>query len=138
MGTGGSVAAPDERELGAILRRRARTASLDAQRHARRAAGVQADAAVARSRSRLLRALVRELQREPGHLPARCAWCGRISLGGSFVRFEDVLLGAPPLRLLARATHGICPDCFEREDAAASEERRRRDEPRGGGGRHGR
>jgi hypothetical protein len=41
----------------------------------------------------------------------RCAWCGRIGVGGEWLEPEQVpvfLSGA----LATRTTHGICPDCF--------------------------
>ena len=44
----------------------------------------------------------------------RCAWCGRVKEGESWLEVDEVLA----MRLVRPApdesTHGICPDCFER------------------------
>ena len=41
----------------------------------------------------------------------RCAWCGKVALGGGWMPFDEVphfLHG----EVRTRATHGICPSCF--------------------------
>ncbi len=43
-----------------------------------------------------------------------CAWCGRERTQGGDWRASDALPAAQPL-----ATHGICPECLERETRAA-------------------
>jgi hypothetical protein len=52
-------------------------------------------------------------------LPLRCAWCGRISRDGRFVEPEEIEAHASK----ARTSHGICPDCFERELARRSQKK---------------
>jgi hypothetical protein len=47
----------------------------------------------------------------------RCAWCGRFDIGGEWLRLDAVGAGQHSITssLLDRATHGICPQCLERE-----------------------
>jgi hypothetical protein len=41
-----------------------------------------------------------------------CAWCGKVRLGGSWVRCEELPSFLADL-LHDRRTHGICPDCLD-------------------------
>ena len=45
----------------------------------------------------------------------RCAWCDRFKVGNEWLRLDDVGHGRRQIResLLRRASHGICPECFE-------------------------
>jgi hypothetical protein len=70
-------------------------------------------------RTRLLRTFVSYYRAHPDALPVRCAWCGRISIGGRFVLPEEFVSGELPQRLREKATHGICPDCLEHENEKA-------------------
>lgn len=99
---------------------RAADAARAAEAGGRQAAALRPEAERSRRRSRLLRALIRQVQTDPHHLPLHCAWCERIEIAGEFVLPEEFLYGDLPSRLRERATHGICPDCFERETAAAA------------------
>lgn len=47
----------------------------------------------------------------------RCAWCGRFEVGEEWLHLEAIGSGQQNIRvaLLERATHGICPDCFQEE-----------------------
>ena len=47
----------------------------------------------------------------------RCAWCARMKLADEWLALEEIVRSATPLTadLRAAATHGICPECFERE-----------------------
>jgi hypothetical protein len=50
----------------------------------------------------------------------RCAWCNRIKVVDRFIPIDPKLVA----HLLERTTHGICPECFERESARAAAARR--------------
>ncbi|HZD87426.1 MAG TPA: hypothetical protein VE088_05425 [Gaiellaceae bacterium] len=43
----------------------------------------------------------------------RCAWCGRLSVGGEWTAPES-LQGFVPPQAVDNATHSICPDCTDR------------------------
>ena len=47
----------------------------------------------------------------------RCAWCGRLKIEEEWLQLAAIGMGrqqvSPSLR--RRATHGICPPCFEHE-----------------------
>lgn len=49
----------------------------------------------------------------------RCAWCGRLKVGGQaeWLHLEEIGSGRQriPASLLRRASHGICPDCFREQ-----------------------
>jgi hypothetical protein len=47
----------------------------------------------------------------------RCAWCERFNVGGEWLHLDAIGTGERTIsaHLLERASHGICPDCFERE-----------------------
>jgi predicted RNA-binding Zn-ribbon protein involved in translation (DUF1610 family) len=47
----------------------------------------------------------------------RCSWCGRFDVGREWLYLEAIGEGqlTIAISLLERATHGICPDCQERE-----------------------
>lgn len=66
-------------------------------------------------RTLLLTEFVRRGSRHSDDLPMRCAWCGRLSLAGEFVEPTEFLAHGVPEAIDDRSTHGICPDCFERE-----------------------
>ncbi|HMP81142.1 MAG TPA: hypothetical protein PKA41_00370 [Verrucomicrobiota bacterium] len=61
---------------------------------------------VARSTRRIL-ARVRQLER----FMRICAWCHQIDFDGEWIPLEELLRKG----FDTRATHGICPTCFERE-----------------------
>jgi len=50
----------------------------------------------------------------------RCAWCDRIQVVDRFLPIDPALIAD----LADRTTHGICPECFEREIARAVAARR--------------
>jgi hypothetical protein len=77
-------------------------------------------------RARLLRMFVSYYRAHPDALPVRCAWCGRVSIAGRFVLPEEFVSGDLPQRVRAKATHGICPDCLERENEKARTVRERK------------
>lgn len=52
----------------------------------------------------------------------RCAWCDRIKVVDRFLPIDPALVAD----LAERTTHGICPDCFERENERAAAGRRDR------------
>jgi hypothetical protein len=95
-------------------------ATSDAASNAARAESSGREADVARRRSQLLREFVTYFREHRTELPLRCAWCGRIRIGRRWAAPEDFLDGDLPVRIRERATHGICDDCFERENAAAA------------------
>lgn len=45
----------------------------------------------------------------------RCAWCDRFKIGEEWLHLDAMGSGQQHIRgsLLRRASHGICPDCFE-------------------------
>jgi hypothetical protein len=47
----------------------------------------------------------------------RCAWCERFDVGGEWLHLEAIGSGEEMIsaHLLDRATHGICPECQEKE-----------------------
>jgi hypothetical protein len=70
---------------------------------------------VARSESIGARSLVlidasRHVRRDETHVP-RCAWCGRIALGGCWLERADVPTFVRRA-ISERSTDGICPTCF--------------------------
>src|SRR5262249_55057547 len=66
------------------------------------------------ARSSQLEAFVRALRKsEPGEL-VRCAWCGRVRAGAEWIDPSPLLGGNLRERLRRNASHGICPECFER------------------------
>src|SRR5581483_7178532 len=67
------------------------------------------------ARSKVL-ASARALARDPDGMLRRCAWCGRLRLGGQWIPPDE----APEfVRRLPdeRATHGICRSCLEQLEA---------------------
>lgn len=71
-----------------------------------------------------LAAVLREAH--AGHeLLVRCAWCGRLQIGGEWLRLEAI--GSGQMRIaegvVRRSTHGICPDCFARVSDKADADR---------------
>lgn len=82
-----------------------------------RAQGLQVDA-------RRITALA-QLLREAGRgerLILRCAWCGRFKIGDEWLHLDAVGGGEQSITasLVAAASHGICPRCFDKERAAAA------------------
>jgi hypothetical protein len=55
----------------------------------------------------------------------RCAWCGRFNIGDEWLHLHAVGRGQQSIAtsLRDKATHGICPDCLEREQDAADRAR---------------
>ena len=110
---------PPSDSLVAALMERAEAAAEAARETQSRAAGGAVEAERLRERARILRAFVARVRREPTWLPLRCAWCGRIQVEDDFVDVDASLDGDLPERLRERSTHGICPDCLEREQEFA-------------------
>ena len=56
----------------------------------------------------------------------RCAWCDRFRVDEEWLHLEAIGKGQQQITssLRARATHGICSDCFRREQWAAERGRR--------------
>lgn len=83
--------------------------------------------------SRRLRALTQAVRgaRRGCMSLVRCAWCGSLKLEEEWLELAAIGAGrqqvGPSLR--RRATHGICPPCFEREQDGA--ERARANRPNG-------
>jgi hypothetical protein len=74
----------------------------------RRAHGAAKDAEQERERSeRLLEEVAAGSRR-----PVRCAWCGRIELGGVWRAEREVSPDHLARRDPNRASHGICPKCL--------------------------
>ena len=79
-----------------------------------RAEAAVAAAATEHERASQLGAFVRALRKtEPAEL-VRCAWCGRVAAEGHWIDPLPFLHGGLRERLRQNASHGICPDCFER------------------------
>ena len=117
------------RDLLAALLRRLNDATRAAAESSGRASDAAERAAGLQRRSQLLRGFVEGARRRE-HLPLRCAWCGRVDVGGEFVAPAEFLSGDLPERLRERATHSICPDCLEREQGRADAVQRARREGR--------
>jgi hypothetical protein len=66
-------------------------------------------------RTALLTEFVRRGRPHSGELPMRCAWCGRLSLADEFVEPAEFLAHGVPDEIDGRSSHGICPECLERE-----------------------
>jgi hypothetical protein len=47
----------------------------------------------------------------------RCAWCERVKIGDEWLRLDAIGRGQQHIResLMRRASHGICPECFEKQ-----------------------
>jgi hypothetical protein len=47
----------------------------------------------------------------------RCAWCGRFKIGDEWLHLDEVGHDQQLIResLMRRASHGICPECFEEQ-----------------------
>jgi hypothetical protein len=47
----------------------------------------------------------------------RCAWCDRFKIGNEWLHLDDIGHGQQHIRqtLLRRASHGICPKCFDEQ-----------------------
>jgi hypothetical protein len=82
------------------LLRRAQEAVAAATRAHRRAAELSAFVSALRATS-------------PGEL-VRCAWCGRVAAGDYWIDPYPLLGANLRERLRKSASHGVCPDCFER------------------------
>ena len=80
---------------------------------------------VERSESITARSLVlvdasRHARRDETYVP-RCAWCGRVALGGDWI--EQAEIPSFLLRTIAeRSTDGICPTCFAAQLASSPDE----------------
>jgi hypothetical protein len=57
-----------------------------------------------------------------------CAWCGRLEVGGEWLRLDAIGTGQTRIaeQLVHQSTHGICPDCFARVNRDAEAHRVRR------------
>jgi len=79
---------------------------------ARRVREVLARAQAAVEQAQLLTS-ASQVAKDRDAMVRHCAWCGRLSFGERWLEAERAprfLVG----RLVERATHGICPDCFGR------------------------
>jgi hypothetical protein len=76
-----------------------------------RADSLGVDSARLRSLAELLRAAW-----AGDRLIVRCAWCRRFKLGEEWLHLDAVGTRQQQIahRLLLNASHGICPDCFEK------------------------
>jgi hypothetical protein len=47
----------------------------------------------------------------------RCAWCDRFKIGNEWLHLDAIGRGQQHIRdsLLRRASHGICPECFDEQ-----------------------
>ncbi len=100
---------PDD-ELERDLRRRARDAAGKAVvRRARHAIAV-AEQAIARAR---VLQDGRRLARDPATLMRRCAWCGRVTLGGEWVDADEARRVVAGRNGDPEISHTICPDCTD-------------------------
>jgi hypothetical protein len=64
-------------------------------------------------RTRELSSLMRKAHK--GEVLLRhCAWCGRLEVGGEWLRLEALGEGQRSIisAVIERSSHGICPDCF--------------------------
>ena len=85
----------------------------------RRAEEAVAVATRTHQRASELSAFVRALRAtSPGGL-VRCAWCGLVAADEHWIDPYSLLQANLRERLRKNASHGICPDCFERVTAAA-------------------
>ena len=75
---------------------------------------------------RALASILREAQKGEAVL-VRCAWCDRVQVGEEWLQLEAVGTGRQRLSQSIRdkASHGICPSCFEAEMRRAERERSR-------------
>jgi hypothetical protein len=66
----------------------------------------------------------------PSRPLVRCAWCGSFHVAGEWLRFEAIGRGQVRIthELLDRASHGICPRCFNAQ-LRLSEEHHRKGQP---------
>jgi len=93
--------------------------AIEARDHA---ASLHADAQRIRSLAQILR------DAHAGRrLLRRCAWCERFEVGREWLRLDAIGTGQHRITasLLDRATHGICPECFERERMRTPAQERR-------------
>ena len=80
----------------------------------RRAQEAVAEATSANRRAAELCAFVSALSAtSPGEL-VRCAWCDRVAAGEYWIDPYRLLGANLRERLRRGASHGVCPDCFER------------------------
>jgi hypothetical protein len=74
----------------------------------------------------LLRRTQEAVEKGTGDTPTLCAWCGRVEVGGQWIDARSLLTDVLLERLRDKASHGICPDCFDRVSAEAERQRTRR------------
>lgn len=86
----------------------------------KRASFLSHDAARVAKLARVLREA-----RAGGTLLLHCAWCGRLEVGGEWLRLEAIGTGQTRIaeQLVRHSTHGICADCFERVTHEAEAQR---------------
>lgn len=63
-------------------------------------------------------------QAAAGHVSiVRCAWCGRLKVGEEWLHLEAIGSGQQQINssLMARASHGICPQSFEQQEDLRSQ-----------------
>src|SRR5262249_60916502 len=94
------------------LLRRAHEAVAEATRAHRRAAELPAFVSALRATS-------------PGEL-VRCAWCDRVAAGEYWIDPYPLLGANLRERLRKSASHGVCPDCFERVVTESERQRTQR------------
>jgi len=92
----------------------------------RRAQEAVAEATSAHRRATELRAFVSALRAtSPGEL-VRCAWCDRVAAGEYWIDPYPLLGANLRERLRKGASHGVCPDCFERVTTESKRQRAQR------------
>jgi len=92
----------------------------------RRAEEAVTEATRTQQRAAELSAFVRALRATSPAGLVRCAWCERVAAGEHWIDPYSLLQANLRERLRKNASHGICPDCFERVTAAAEQARARR------------
>lgn len=86
----------------------------------RRALEAQARSGEIRLDAERIRSLA-QILREAAHGAVsiiRCAWCGRLKVGEEWLHLETIGSGQQQISssLIARASHGICPECFAEQE----------------------
>ena len=106
-----ALEATDLNDVYRALLKRAQAAAEAAERHHQHASE--------------LHAFVRALRRRGPAELVLCAWCGRVAAEGHWIDPAPLLGADLRRRLFERASHGICPDCFEQVEVEAHRARGR-------------
>jgi hypothetical protein len=92
----------------------------------RRAQEAVAEARRAHRQASQLKAFVTALRATSAGGLVRCAWCERVAAGEYWIDPYPLLGSNLRERLRKDASHGICPDCFERVTAESERKRGQR------------